>query len=109
MLRKEKRIVVESCITCHWRCYAIPMKQNIFAKLAPRNQVVLGTDNPQFYLTELSNEYVLTSKHHKLTAAQVVALARKAFESCFAPPGEKKALLAAFDAKVKTLRKEYSV
>ena len=85
------------------------MQQNIFAKLAPRNQVVLGTDNPQFYLTELSNEYVLTSTHHKLTVDRVITLARKAFESCFAPPGEKAVLLATFDTKVVALRKEYGV
>ena len=85
------------------------MKQNIFAKLAPRNQVVLGTDNPQFYLTELSNEYVLASTHHKLSAKRLIQLARKAFESCFAPPQEKATLLAAFDAKAAALRKEYGV
>jgi hypothetical protein len=52
------RIAVETCLSCHYRCYAIPMKDNIFRHLFPRRQAVLGTDNPAFYLTDLVEECV---------------------------------------------------
>ena len=106
-LLRASGIPVEVCLECHRRCYAVPYGDNILARLP--EQHVLGTDNPAFYRTSLSNEYQLAALHHGLSADQLVALARRAIDASFAPAGERVRMRRAFDAGVVVLRREFHI
>jgi len=100
---QELRIPVETCLTCHERCFCTPIQDNVFSKLRHTDQVLLCTDNPSFYDVTLSEEYSLCCKHHSLTVAQLFALARRGIDFAFCPEQLKATLRADFDAQARKL------
>lgn len=102
------RIPVEACIECHRRCYAVPYPNNILRTFLPRGQAVVGTDNPAFYLTNLSNEFALAAAHHGLSPRKLVELAIRGADAAFLPPDRRRALAVAMREQAESLLTEIS-
>ena len=62
----------------------------------------LSTDDPAMFRTTLNREYA-AAQSLGLSPREVVHLARASFEFAFLPRADKEALLAAFDARAKSL------
>ena len=105
----ESGIPVETCLTCHDLCFSVPYPENVFAKLHKKGKVCLATDNPSFYQTSLSDEYIRCCEHHDVTIADVFALARDAIDFAFTSEETKASLRHRFDAAVDKLKQSYNL
>jgi len=100
---------VEACITCHRLHFGIPFEENIFKRLFPTQQVVLGTDNPALYQTNLSEEYFRCCDVFGLRVVEFIALARRAIDFTFQDESAKAELRHRFDVRVSELRRHFSI
>lgn len=105
----SKRLPVEACLTCHLRHFGVPYVDNIFGKLFPTDQVVLGTDNPSLYEAPLSMEYELCCQYHGLLISQLFALARRGIDFTFQSERAKSQMRAAFDLEMHLLREKFDI
>ena len=102
-------IPVETALTCHRRHFGVPIENNVFKTLFPKEQVVLCTDNPSFYETTLSDEYRLCCEYHQLSVSQLFQLARRAISFSFQDGDTQAHMLADFDRQELALRKKYRI
>merc|ERR1739841_305411 len=100
---------VESCLTCHRLHFGIPVDENIFRRLFPTQQVVLGTDNPAMYKTNLSKEYALCCEVFGLRVSELFALARRAIDFTFQDEAARDRLRLQFDERVASLRRRFRI
>lgn len=105
----SKRLPVEACLTCHLRHFGVEIRDNVFGKLFPTQQVVLGTDNPSLYESPLSREYELCCKHHGLLIGQLFALARRSIDFTFQTEAVKSRIRAEFDLEIDALRAKFGI
>mmetsp|Transcript_5491 Transcript_5491/g.10477 ORF Transcript_5491/g.10477 Transcript_5491/m.10477 type:complete len:377 (-) Transcript_5491:127-1257(-) len=105
----SKRLPVEACLTCHLRHFGVEIQDNVFGKLFPTEQVVLGTDNPSLYESPLSKEYELCCKHHGLLIGQLFALARRSVDFTFQTEEAKSQMRAMFELEFGALRKKFGI
>lgn len=103
------RTPVETCLTCHKLHFGVPFEKNVFARLHPTQQVVLGTDNPSFYDTHLSLEYERCCCHHGLRVDQLFSLARRAIDFTFQSAGAKDEMKKDFDKRLAQVREKYNL
>jgi aminodeoxyfutalosine deaminase len=107
-----RRIPLENCIASNLRTGALARqleKNEAQASDHPLKvfldrgiRVVLSTDDPAMFHTDLLSEYRLAAELG-LSPLELARLARASFEAAFLPPDEKRTLLDAFDAKAKDL------
>eukprot|EP00747_Dinoflagellata_sp_TGD_P100983 gnl/TRDRNA2_/TRDRNA2_168210_c1_seq1.p1 gnl/TRDRNA2_/TRDRNA2_168210_c1~~gnl/TRDRNA2_/TRDRNA2_168210_c1_seq1.p1 ORF type:complete len:417 (-),score=70.99 gnl/TRDRNA2_/TRDRNA2_168210_c1_seq1:45-1154(-) len=105
----DSRTPVEACLVCHKLHFGIPISENIFGKLFPTSQVVLGTDNPAFYETRLSREYDLCCQHHGLRLTDLFSLARRAIDFTFQSETSKATMRKNFDRQLAVLLNKFNI
>lgn len=105
----ELKVPVEACPTCHQKVFGVPLEKNIFGRLLPHEQVVVCTDNPAFYETDLSTEYELCCRFHDLDVGQLFSVARRAIDFIFQDEATKDRLRASFDEKVAALCRRFGL
>lgn len=104
----QSGIPVETCITCHKLAFAVEFKHNIYSRL-PHSQLTLATDNPAFYGTTLSQEFMILCTHHDLTLVDLLSLARQGIEFAFVSSEVKDSLRSQFDQSVNNLIVEFNL
>jgi adenosine deaminase CECR1 len=70
--------------------------------------VCLNTDDSGVWDSNLTDEYVLASRHYRLTWSEIVQLGRNSLEHSFAQPDLKERLLREFEGKVRAFETRYS-
>jgi len=70
--------------------------------------VCLNTDDSGVWDSNLTDEYMLASKHYRLTWSEIVQLGRNSLEHSFAQPELKERLLREFENKVRAFESRYS-
>lgn len=106
----EGGIPLEMCPTSNVRTGAAPSlaAHPVGPFLRRGMNVSLNTDDPPLFGTDLVAEFRAVTETFGLAPAEVVRLARNAYEAAFSPATEKAAMLARFDAETSELDVQYT-
>lgn len=110
LTKADRRIPVETCLTCHDKHFGVPVPENVFVKLREaKHPVSLATDNPSILGVSLSDEYILACETFNLSTADVVHYARQAIDFTFLSAAGKASLTKRFDGRVQELLRRHGI